>query len=118
MACAGVGSESIDFRLIFKRGLPYGFMKCLITGVTGSGKSTVGKILKSKGYKVIEIDDEPGLAEWIHKNTGQIGEYKRGIGAKWVDEHEWLLNISKLRELLAKATQPTFVCGLTANQSR
>lgn len=66
----------------------------LITGVAGSGKSTLEKCFKSKGYVTIDIDD--GFAEWRHTETDEVLDYtpeKNG----WHEIAEWVVDTEKLQ---------------------
>lgn len=93
-------------------------MKYLITGSPGSGKSTISKLLREKGYRVIDVDDEPGLADWVDKETGQITKSNHGNNAEWYKKHDWNWNRDKLNALLNTASNiPIFICGITSNQS-
>lgn len=42
----------------------------LIDGLPGTGKTTVGKVLRSRGYEVYD-GDEDGLAHWYSMETGE-----------------------------------------------
>lgn len=48
--------------------------KILITGIAGSGKSTVNKILGGFGYESYDIEDIDGMFEMYRKDTGEIYE--------------------------------------------
>ncbi len=91
-------------------------MKYLIAGVSGSGKSTVRRILEKQGYRCIDIDAEPGLSNWYHKKTGAIGTYVPGIGSAWIEQHHWLWDEQMMQQLLATdPSNPVFVCGITSD---
>src|SRR3989344_5357922 len=91
-------------------------MKYLITGISGVGKTTVGEILKKKGYRVIGIDEEHNLTKWFHKETGKKGEYTSGVSPEWLAQHEWLWDDKKMKELLdQQPNRPVFVYGLTSD---
>ncbi|MBI4262508.1 AAA family ATPase [Candidatus Uhrbacteria bacterium] len=91
-------------------------MKYLIAGVSGSGKSTVRRILEKRGYRCIDIDKEPGLSNWYHKKTGAVGTYVPGIGSAWIEQHHWLWDEKKMQQLLAvDPSRPVFVCGITSD---
>ncbi len=50
-------------------------MKILITGVAGTGKSTIIKALNERGIRAIDLHDVPGLFYWRDIKTGQKVEY-------------------------------------------
>lgn len=66
----------------------------LITGVAGSGKSTLEKIFRKDGYVTVDVDD--GLAEWRHAKTNKLLEYKPDE-ADWHKTAEWVVDTDKLQ---------------------
>jgi dephospho-CoA kinase len=90
-----------------------------ITGIAGTGKSTICTELAKRGYGTIEVDEEHGLTRWVNKETGEIGEWFSGIGIDWINNHDWVWDSGKLEELLNKdENKPVFVCGITSNQEK
>ena len=74
-------------------------MKILITGVAGTGKSTISKALNEKGISSIDFSDVPGLCYWQHKITKQL-ENPLVKNVEWLDAHERICDIKKLKEIL------------------
>ncbi len=86
----------------------------LITGVSGSGKSTVCKALIGLGYEAYDIESIPGLFSLVDpytdkpldKNLGDLGEK---LDADWVCDTE------KLKPLIAsQKNNVAFYCGGTS----
>lgn len=65
----------------------------LITGVAGSGKSTLERNFREKGYATYDVDD--GLAEWRHAETDEPLPYTPEVEA-WHEVAEWVVDIDKL----------------------
>lgn len=84
----------------------------LITGVSGSGKTTLAAELANRGYIAYDGDTYPGLAGWRDK-SGQPGTYDPdAIRAERV---HWLWDKTVLKNLDESSTEPTFLCGSSAN---
>ncbi len=93
-------------------------MNYFITGIAGTGKSTLLKALKKKGYGGIDIDAHPELRHWINKKTGKKAHYKKGAGADWINAHAYVVDVKKLKQILKKNRKKIFfVCGITSNQT-
>jgi len=91
-------------------------MNYLITGVAGTGKSSICKKLRERGYTSHDIDDVPGLCSWRNKKTGELGDYHPGIGREWIDQHDWVCSEAKLSNLLTDTGDKKIVCGIVSNQ--
>jgi predicted ATPase len=78
--------------------------KVLITGLSGTGKSSALSALASRGYRTVDTDD-PGWSIWVDDSSESGGgEWL------WVEEH--------MESLLADADQrPLFVSGCVRNQA-
>ena len=77
-------------------------MKILITGVAGTGKSTISKALNSRGIVSIDFSDIPNLCYWHDKRTKEKIKYSPIKDLKWLDTHERICDMKKLRKILAK----------------
>ena len=74
--------------------------KVLVTGMSGTGKSTALAELGRKGFEVVDTD-ELGWAEWSDEEAGYL----------WRED--------RIAELLSRdREQPLFVSGTVSNQGR
>jgi dephospho-CoA kinase len=91
----------------------------LVTGISGSGKSTVCEELKPRGYEAHDIDLE-GNAVWVHRKTGEVTAMPAApkVGTpQWLAEWEWRVVRHKVEGLAERAGDRTvFLCGITANE--
>ena len=79
-------------------------MNILITGMSGTGKTTVIELLQARGFETIESDSE----EWSEFKT-LPGETEPG----------WLWREEKMHELLTRRRPgPLFVNGCVSNQAK
>jgi broad-specificity NMP kinase len=71
----------------------------LIAGISGSGKTSILRELKSRGHKTCELENVPGLVRVIDKNSGQIvSHYDEDVES--LSRVSWLLLEDRLVELL------------------
>jgi dephospho-CoA kinase len=79
-----------------------------ITGMSGSGKSSVIRELSRRGFEAHGVDEE-GYADWVSLETGKIKPYPHDnppVGDdlhKWFADHDWVLSLERIGELKAKA---------------
>ena len=85
----------------------------LITGVPGSGKSTICSLLKNQGFNAIDGLSRNGLMHWVNKTTQSFDQYKPDAGFEWLMNHIWKWDEEKLEELINKnSSSPIFICGV------
>ena len=91
--------------------------KIYITGLPGTGKSTVIGELQKKDLFAFDIEEIGGLCSWRDKITHERIDYHSGVGKDWIETNEWICDIEKLKCLLDKK-QGTITCGgIAANQN-
>jgi len=77
-------------------------MKTLITGIAGTGKSTIVDALNKRGVDAIDLHDVPGLCFWQDKQTKEKVEYTPVHSPDWFDTVNRLCDIEKLKGILSK----------------
>lgn len=88
-----------------------------ITGVSGTGKTTLAKELQDRGYKAIDQDlFEYGLCAWKDKNTNELIRGGHDLSREFIESHEWFCDGSKLKKMLDESDELVFVCGVADNQ--
>ncbi|HWD96400.1 MAG TPA: AAA family ATPase [Acidimicrobiales bacterium] len=86
----------------------------LVTGVPGSGKSTVARELSRRGFFAIDADEDESLAGWI--NIGRTEASPLTALSEWCATHRWQWNPTHLAHLIASSgDEALFVCGGAAN---
>ncbi len=90
-------------------------MKILITGIAGSGKTTIATELNRLGYSATDLDTN-GTCAWVNKKSGLETEYSEASGPQWIDEHRWQVIVPKLTALLSRfpTDRKLFVTGKIA----
>lgn len=88
----------------------------LITGIAGSGKSTVCAELKNLGHNAYSIEDMEGMFKMVDSKTGEdiIDHDNDDLEAN--KGHDWICDIKKLRKLMDENKgKTTFYCGTASN---
>lgn len=89
-----------------------------ITGVAGTGKTTIKDYLLSLGYKAFDADMD-GITGWHHIATGKpVKGYDMPgyLSKQWYQEYEWRLVRHRVEEIARMAElEPVFLCGTSAN---
>jgi broad-specificity NMP kinase len=75
-------------------------MKVLITGIAGTGKSTIVKALNERGILAIDLHDVPGLMFWQNKVSKEKVEYSPIHSHEWFDTVDRICDIDKLKNIL------------------
>ena len=92
-------------------------MKYLITGVAGTGKSSLAKELRRRGYAA--YDTEEGFSYYVDKRTGERCAYPKTPSPEWYDGHERVFDEKVLMNLFKKhGAEPLFIASITANQAK
>jgi broad-specificity NMP kinase len=86
--------------------------KYWITGVSGTGKTTVGIALAKRGFYVIDIEEVEGLCGWYGRETGHLVDFPAIVTAEFSNEHKWRLNLEKLDQLLGTTSSPVIIVGM------
>ena len=88
-----------------------------VTGMAGSGKSTISKELNLLGYKSYDIEDnEYGLFTMVRRDTGKLYEDYDNTDMEKVKNARWTCDVSKLKEFVNKQTEGiVFYCGISSN---
>jgi len=89
-----------------------------ITGVSGTGKSTVRVELATRGYQSFDTDED-GIAVWRRRTTG-AEVYDPGDGNHpdtWLQDHCWTINRPRVEQLARMARdEVVFLCGSVENE--
>ncbi len=89
--------------------------KIFITGVSGTGKTTIARILNEKGIHAISMDEEPNLCFWINKADGKKVEYEAELNREFIEAHDWICEGDLLMELI-DTDKTIVVLGYALNQ--
>ncbi len=79
-------------------------MKVLITGIAGTGKSTIIKELNERGVEAMDLHDVPGLFFRQDKETKAKVEYKPVHSKEWFNTVDRICDIKQLKEIFDQHT--------------
>jgi dephospho-CoA kinase len=74
-------------------------MKIYITGISGTGKTTITKELNKKGIKAYDLDEVPNLCNWFNRKTGKIVDCEVKLDRPFIESHKWVCDIELLKQL-------------------
>lgn len=90
--------------------------RILITGVSGTGKTTTCMALKEMGYEAIDIENIEGMFEMVHNGTKDAFEDYDNANPDHLKNAEWICNVSKLKEKLdSQKENIAFYSGIASN---
>lgn len=90
--------------------------KILITGVSGTGKSTVCKQLINLGYEAYDIENIEGMFEMYYKGTKNIFLGHDNSKPEDIKNAEWLCDEIKLKAFIEdQKSEIAFYCGIASN---
>lgn len=84
--------------------------KVFVTGIAGTGKSTLANHLTERGFNTIDIDHVQDLCAWVNKETGEKG-YVSSPDNQFIDEHDWRCDMNMLQKLMDEYEDRVFVFG-------
>ena len=88
----------------------------LITGMSGTGKSTLGKYLSQAGYTVHDIENIPGMFTTTDARTGKVLTEWDTNNLEEVKHLVFSCNKDILSQLIAQETNDvSFYCGTATN---
>lgn len=88
----------------------------LINGPSGSGKTSIGAELQERGFRVIDTDEKFGY--YANLETEEPAEFQhKNVTEDWYKHHGWIWDKQKVEEVINNATETTFFCGGSLNES-
>jgi len=87
-----------------------------VTGVTGSGKSSISKKLNELGNKAHDIEEIDGLFCVKDNITGQVIKNRNNRNLEEIKKGNWVCDVKKLQELIdTEQSELSFYCGTARN---
>ena len=88
-----------------------------VTGVAGTGKSTVCEVLQSRGVAAVDADD--GLCAWVNRVTGEVAGVSPSVVPEgWPDLYSWTIDVEEVKRLIANVgAGRIFIFGTVVNES-
>jgi hypothetical protein len=90
-----------------------------ITGVPGSGKSTIGNELRARGYSAIDVDDD--IAAWVSRDTGEVLKDPPAFEARtpsFYCSHDYRYQVDKVAQLAERPADSAFFLHVEPDELR
>ena len=91
-----------------------------ITGIAGSGKSSLFRELVNRGYEAYDADEK--LSFWVNKMDGKrvpVSDHTLITDPKFFEGHDWYIDVEAIERLAQRSKDTTvFVCGSVANEKQ
>ncbi|MEJ0073134.1 MAG: AAA family ATPase, partial [Candidatus Saccharibacteria bacterium] len=92
-------------------------MNFLITGISGTGKSTLARTISELGYHAVDVDAETDIAGSVNIHTGLREVVPDPRPIDWRPGHQWLWDGDKLKSYFEHQHDDIFLCGNAENQT-
>jgi len=91
-----------------------------ITGAAGTGKTTICRALKQRGFTTYDVDED-GFAKWTNIETGYVhpksSVKKEQRTPDFLEAHSWNVQKKDIEKLAIKAKDSdVFLCGSISNE--
>ncbi len=83
----------------------------LVTGVAGSGKTTLCSVFSERGHVTYDVDK--GFASWVNRSTGQVASYS--TEEPMTLRHDWLVDREKLQQVIEHSDEAVWFFGSAYN---
>ncbi len=81
-----------------------------ITGISGTGKTTLAKEFLERGNCTIDLDK---FSHWEHKESREINHWFPGASRDFLENHEWVCNLDALKKFFKEhKNENIFVFGI------
>ncbi|MGW6007993.1 AAA family ATPase [Streptomyces sp. NPDC055210] len=89
-----------------------------VTGNSGAGKSTVGGVLRARGYVALDADDD-GFSRWIDRASGEVVvDPPDPVPEGWLDRYGWAIVRERVEVLVEESrSRVAFLCGSAENEA-
>lgn len=88
----------------------------LVTGIAGSGKTTVANELRAMGHEAVDIEEVDGMFAMYRKGTNELFEDYDNADPEKIRNAAWLCDVTQLKALLREQrADVAFYGGVASN---
>lgn len=88
----------------------------LITGIAGTGKTSIISFLKQQGYAAYSIEDIKGICRMINRETSEIITHEISLNLETLKKYDWICDIKAVQDLMQQNRDGlVFYSGTAAN---
>lgn len=92
--------------------------KIFITGISGTGKTTIYEELIKRNYYAISLDETDDLCYWVNRETKERIHGYFELNRDFTSQHQWICDIEYLKKLINLDKELVFVLGSASNQDQ
>ena len=90
--------------------------RILVSGVSGVGKTSVGRYLRELGYESTDIENIGGMFKMVHKGTNEVFDDYDNAKPEHIKNAEWVCDVNRLNLLLeSQKSDLSFYTGIASN---
>lgn len=88
-----------------------------VTGLSGTGKSSVCQALIAQGHSASDADRD-GFSRWVDRETEEpVEDPPHPVPSGWLERFAWEIDVERVRALAAEPrTKSIFLCGSVENE--
>lgn len=93
--------------------------RIFVTGMAGSGKSTVAQQIKKQGFMAIDVDEVDDLCNWVNLESGKkLEKYNTAnVNDEFMEAYDYRCDMDLLKRMMGDSNEPIFVFGCVGNNS-
>lgn len=85
-------------------------MNVFVTGMAGTGKSSIAAKFKARGISVLDMDHVPNLCSWVNLESNEK-VFELNPDEDFMEKHDYICDIDELKRLIGRTSELSVVFG-------